>query len=44
MFYIRKLINIKDKEKRDMENASSSAREAPSQSKITKGPGINRGG
>jgi len=42
MFYIRKLINMKDKEKRDIEKASSDAREAPS-SKISKGPSLNRG-
>jgi hypothetical protein len=42
MFYIRKLINMKDKEKRDIEKASSDAREAPS-SKIAKGPSLNRG-
>jgi hypothetical protein len=44
MFYIRKLIKMKDKEKWDMDKASSDAREAPSQSKIAKGPSFNRGG
>jgi len=43
MFYIRKLISIKEKEKNDIEKASSSAREAPSQGKIVKGPSVNRG-
>jgi hypothetical protein len=43
MFYIRKLVNIKEKEKRDIEKASSSAREAPSQGKMIKGPGVSQG-
>ena len=42
-FYLRKLINTKEKEKRDLEKASSNAKEATPQSKTVKGPGINRG-
>jgi hypothetical protein len=42
-FYVRKLINTREKEKRDLEKASSNAREATPQSKTVKGPGINRG-
>ena len=43
MFYIRKLIHMKDKEKMDMDKAYSDAKEVPSSNgKISKGPGINR--
>jgi hypothetical protein len=42
-FYLRKLINTKEKEKRDLDMASSNAKEATPQSKTVKGPGINRG-
>ena len=42
-FYLRKLVNTKEKERRDLDKASSNAKEATVQPKTVKGPGINRG-
>jgi hypothetical protein len=41
-FYMRKLVRNKEKEKHDMEKASG-GKEGVSQSKVVKGPGVNRG-
>jgi len=40
-FYLRKLVNTKEKEKHNMDKASGE-KDAPSQSSIVRGPGIDR--
>ena len=39
MFYMNKLINIKEREKREYESAGNTG---PTSQKVVKGPGINR--
>jgi hypothetical protein len=41
-FYLRKLVNIQEKQKREYEKQSGAV-EAQPQSKVVKGPGVNKG-
>ena len=41
-FYLRKLINIKEREQREWDRVSSESKASTSNSNLVRGPGINR--